>query len=129
MMEVPGRKSWAGHLWVDHRKVGFILPGEFLTVKLPEGEHSLAGERFGGHESSAQTTLSLHEGERYFGRLIVESKAVAGIGPTHWMAETVTCQEAYREAAASEPVKLKHIEKSFLDSVAREPYFPECKQR
>lgn len=128
MWEIPGRKSWGGRLWLDHRKIGFIGVGQFLTLRLSEGDHSLAGERFSFRvsESSIQTSISLHSGERYFMRLIIESKAVAGFGPTRWIGEPVTCQEAYREAAALEPVKLKLIEKSSLDSVARESYFPEC---
>jgi len=128
MLELPGRKSWGGRLWVDHQKIGLITPGQFLILKLPEGDHSLAGERFSfvAHESSIQTVISLHSGERYFMRLVIESKAVGGFGPTRWLAEQVTCQEASREAAAAEPVKLKRIEKSSLDYVARESYFPEC---
>lgn len=128
MLEIPGRKSWGGHLWLDHRKIGFIVPGQFLTLKLTEGHHSLAGERFafGPKESSIQTDISLRKGERHFVRLIINSKAVAGFGSTRWIGESVTCQQAYSEAAALEPVKLKRIEKSSLDSVARESYFPEC---
>lgn len=126
--EWPGRKSWGGFLWIDHRKIGKIIPGQFLTVKLPEGNHSLAGEQssFVLRESNLQTPMSLQAGERYFMRLIIESKAVAGLGPTRWIAERVTCQDAYREAATLEPVKLKRIDKSSLEQIAREPYFPEC---
>jgi hypothetical protein len=128
MLELPGRKSWGGHLWIDHHKIGGIMPGQFLILKLPEGEHSLAGEQssFLVRESNLQTPISLHAGERYFMRLIIESKAVAGLGPTRWIAEPVTCQEAYREAATLGPVKLKRIERSSLEQVARESYFPEC---
>ncbi len=128
MLELPGRKSWGGRLWVDHQKIGLIAPGQFLTLKLSEGDHSLAGERFSffAHESSIHTIVSLHRGERYFMRLIIESKAVAGLGPTRWIAEQVTCQEAYHEAATLEPVKLKRIEKSSLDYIARESFFPAC---
>ena len=128
MLVVPGRKSWGGHLWLDHQEIGRILPGQFLTLKLHEGNHSLAGEAFCFciRESSMNTVISIQRGERYFMRLIVESKAVAGLGPTRWIAERVTCPEAYREAAALEPVKLKRIEKTSLDFIARESYFPEC---
>ena len=128
MLEMPGRKSWSGRLWVDHNRIGLIGPGQFLTLRLPEGDHSLAGERFSflAHESSIHTVVSLHGGKRYFMRLIIESKAIAGLGPTRWIAEQVTCQEAYREAAALEPVKLKRIERSEIDKIARETYFPEC---
>jgi len=115
---------------MDHKKIGLITPGQFLTLKLHEGDHSLAGERFSfvAHESSIQTVISLHKGERHFIRLIIESKAVAGFGPTRWVGEQVTCLVAYREAAAAEPVKLKRIEKSSLDYVVREPFFPECEK-
>jgi len=128
MLEWPGRKSWGGHLWIDHRKIGGIMPGQFLTLKLPEGDHSLGGEQSSIllRESNLQTQISLHAGGRYFMRLIIESKAVAGLGPTRWIAEPVTCQEAYREAATLGPVKLKRIERSSLERVARESYFPEC---
>ncbi|HKN16831.1 MAG TPA: hypothetical protein VJX47_07815 [Candidatus Sulfotelmatobacter sp.] len=127
MLELSGKKSWAGHLWLDHNKVGFIIPGQFLTLKLSEGEHAVAGEAFLARESSKNTVISLQRGGRYFVRLVVESKAVAGIGPTRWMAEQVTCKEAYGEAASLEPVKLKRIERPSLDHVARESYFPECR--
>jgi len=128
MLELPGRKSWGGCLWVDHQKIGLIVPGRFLTLKLAEGNHLLAGERysFTPKESNTYTDISLHRGEHYFMRLVIESKAIAGIGPTRWIAEQVTCQEAYREAATLEPVKLKRIERSSLDYIARESYFPEC---
>ena len=131
MLVVPGRKSWGGHLWVDHNEVGLVTPGQFLTLRLPEGDHVLAGEAFSffAKESAFNTPVSLHGEERYFMRLAIESKAVAGIGPTRWIAEPVTCQEAFQEAAALEPVKLKRIEKSFLDHLARESYFPECEAR
>jgi hypothetical protein len=130
MFELPGRKSWGGRLWVDHEKIGLIEPGRFLTLKLPEGSHFLAGERFSffAKENSIHTDISLHRGERYFMRLVIESKAVAGLGPTRWIAERVTCQEAYREAAALEPVKLKRVEGQSLEYIARESYFPECGQ-
>jgi hypothetical protein len=102
---------------------------------MPEGDHTIAGERatngvrFGAApESGIQTAISLKRGTRYFMRLTVDSKQIAGFGPLHYIAEQVTCQEAYREAAAMEPVKLKRIEKSSLDYVARESYFPECGQ-
>src|ERR1700676_5336739 len=103
-LELPGRKSWGGRLCVDHQKIGLIVPGRFLTLKLPEGNHFLAGERYSlvAKESSIHTEVSLHRGERRFMRLIIESKAVAGLGPTRWIAEPVTCQEAYREAAVLE---------------------------
>ena len=126
MLEVPGRKSWAGHLWLDHDKVGFIIPGQFLTLKLAEGEHSISGEAFGAHESHNYTSLSLRRGEHHFIRLVIDSRAIAGIGPTRWIGEEVTCQEAYSEAAAFEPVKLKRIQKSFVDTVTRESFFPQC---
>ena len=128
MRELPGRKSWDGVLWVDHSKIGFIISGQFLTLRLTEGDHSLAGQTSFGHESSINTVISLHTGRRYFMRLIVDSKQIAGFGPTHFIAEPVTCEEAYREAAAMQPVKLKRIERSSLDYVARESYFPECEK-
>jgi hypothetical protein len=128
--EFPGRGSWFGHLWVDHRKIGLIVPGKFVTLKMPEGDHIIAGERaingirFGAaRESGIQTAISLHRGTRYFMRLTVDSKQIAGFGPLHYIAEPVTCQEAYREAATLEPVKLKRIQRSSLDSIARESYF------
>ena len=126
MLMVPGRKSWTGHLWLDHVKVGFITPGQFLTLRLSGGDHSLAGEAFLAHESSNNTVISLRHDERYFARLVIENKAVAGIGRTRWFAEQVSCEEAYSEAAALEPVKLKRIEKPLLNHIARESYFPEC---
>jgi hypothetical protein len=131
--KLPGQDSWFGHLWVDHRKIGLIVPGKFVTLKIPEGEHIIAGERgvngarFGpAPESSIQTAVSLHRGTRYFMRLTVDSRQVAGFGPLHYLAEPVTCREAYSEAVALEPVKLKHIEKPILEQVVRESYFPEC---
>jgi hypothetical protein len=131
--EFPGRGPWFGHLWVDHRKIGLIVPGKFVTLKMPEGDHAIAGERAtngvrlgAAPESGIQTAVSLRRGMRYFMRLTVDSKQIAGFGPLHYVAELVTCQEAYQEAAASEPVKLKRIEKSSLEQVVREPYFPEC---
>lgn len=131
--ELPGRGPWYGHLWVDHREIGLIFPGKFVTLKMPEGDHIIAGERaingirFGAaRESGIQTAISLHRGTRYFMRLTVDSKQIAGFGPLHYIAEPVTCQQAYREAVALEPVKLKRIEKPSLDYIAREPYFPEC---
>lgn len=77
-------------------------------------------------ESGFNTAIALRGGERYFMRLIIKSKAVAGIGPTRWIAEPVKCQEAYGEAADMEPVKLKRIEKLSWSSVLRESFFPEC---
>src|SRR5579863_7351203 len=131
--KLPGQDSWFGHLWIDHRKIGLIVPGKFVTLKIPEGSHVIAGERavngvrFGmAQESDIQTAISLHEGPRYFMRLTVQSRQIAGFGPLHYLAEQVTCQEAYSEAVALEPVKLKHIEKSSLEYVVRESYFPEC---
>jgi hypothetical protein len=128
MRELPGRKSWDGVLWVDHRKIGFIISGQFLTLRLSEGDHALAGQTSFGHESSINTVISLHRGSRYFVRLVVDSKQIAGFGPTHFFAEPATCEEAYHEAAAMQPVKLKRIEKDSLEYVARESYFPECGQ-
>jgi hypothetical protein len=131
--KLPGRDSWFGHLWVDHRKIGLIVPGKFVTLKIPEGEHIIAGERgvngvrFGAApESGIQTAISLHRGTRYFMRLTVDSRQIAGFGPLYYAAEPVTCQEAYSEAVALEPVKLKHIAKPSLEQVVRESYFPEC---
>jgi hypothetical protein len=131
--EFPARGPWFGHLWVDHRELGLIVPGKFVTLKMPEGDHLIAGERaingirFGAaRESGIQTAISLHPGTRYFMRLTVDSKQIAGFGPLHYIAEPVTCREAYDEAARNEPVKLKHIEKSEVDKIARETYFPEC---
>jgi hypothetical protein len=59
-------------------------------------------------------------------RLTIDSKQIAGFGPLHYIAESITSQEAYAEAAALEPVKLKLIERSSLEQVVRNPYFPEC---
>jgi hypothetical protein len=128
MRIVPGRQPWRSPLWVDHHKIGTILPGQFLTLRLSVGDHSLAGFNAWGHESTIDTVISLQVGKRYFMRLIGDSKAVAGFGSAHYIAEQVTCQEAYPEAAALEAVKLKRIEKSSLDYVARESYFPECEK-
>jgi hypothetical protein len=131
--KLPGRDSWFGDLWVDHRKIGLIVPGKFVTLRMPEGDHIIAGERavngvrFGAaRESGIQTAISLHRGRRYFMRLTTDSRQIAGFGPLHYAAEPVTCQEAYSEAVALEPVQLKHIEKSSLEQVVRESYFPEC---
>jgi hypothetical protein len=131
--EFPGRGPWFGHLWVDHREIALVVPGKFVTLKMAEGDHIIAGERatngirFGAaRESGIQTAISLHRGTRYFMRLTVDSKQIAGFGPLHYIAEPVTCQEAYLEAAALEPVKLKRIERSEVDKIARETYFPEC---
>ena len=116
-------------MWVDHLEIGLITPGQFVTLKLAEGDHVVAGEADGhflATESSSNTKVTLHDGEHYFMKLVVESKAVAGIGKTHWIAQRVSCEEANQEAAASGPVKLKRIEKTSLEYVDRESYFPDC---
>lgn len=102
---------------------------------MPEGDHTIAGERavngvrFGAApESGIQTAISLHPGRRYFMRLTVDSKQIAGFGPLLYAAESVTCQEAYSEAVALEPVKLKHIERSSREMIVHESYFPECEK-
>jgi hypothetical protein len=66
--KLPGRDSWWGPLWIDHREIGQIIPGKFLILKIPEGDHSFAGERavngvrFGvARESSIQTVISFHQ--------------------------------------------------------------------
>lgn len=123
----PGRQPWYGRLWVDGHKVTLIRKGQFLTLRLSEGGHSFAGESAWGHESDTKTDISVHSGQRYFVRLTSKSNGMP-YAPVHHFAEPVTCQEAYGEAARSEPVKLKRIEKSSLDHIAREPYFPECGQ-
>lgn len=125
---MPGRKAWYGHLWLNHRKIAFISYGQFLTLKLPGDDYSLAGQTAFGHEGSVSGVISLHSQEHYFVRLAVESKAVVGFGPMHYIGEKVSCQEAYREAATMEPVKLKRVEKSSLEQVVRESYFPECEK-
>lgn len=123
----PGVQPWWGHLWVDDHKITFkrFGGGHFLTMKLSEGDHSLAGETNSGHEGSDKTVISIHKGIHYFIRLTSKSSG-APFAPIHSFAEQVTCQEAYREAVALEPVKLKRIQKSWLDYVVRESYFPEC---
>jgi hypothetical protein len=123
---LPGRKAWYGHLWLNHKKIGLIRYGQFVTLQLPVGDHELSGQSAFGHESTINTVISLR-GEHSFVRLIVESKAVAGFGPMHYVAEPVSCEEAYREAATLQPVKLKSIDSSFpLEHVVRESYFPDC---
>jgi len=121
----PGRQPWYSHLWVDGHKVAFIRSGQFLTLKLPEGNHSLGGETGWGHESDAKTDIYVHGGQSYFVRLTSKSNG-APFAPVHHFAEQVGCQEAYDEAARSEPVKLKHVERSELDKISREGFFPEC---
>jgi len=121
----PGKQPWYGRLWVDGHKVTLIRKGQFLTLKLSEGDHSFAGESAWGHQSNTETDIFVHGGQRYFVRLTSKSNGMP-YAPVHHFAEQVTCQEAYGEAARSEPVKLKSIEKSSLDHVARESYFPEC---
>jgi hypothetical protein len=121
----PGIQPWYSHLWVDGRKITFIRRGQFLTLRLPEGDHSLAGETNWGHESDAKTVISIHGEQRCFARLTSKSNGLP-YAPVHHFAEQVTCREAYDEASRNEPVKLKHIEKSEVDKVARETYFPEC---
>jgi hypothetical protein len=32
-----------GPLWIDHREIGQIVPGKFLILKIPEGDHSFGG--------------------------------------------------------------------------------------
>jgi hypothetical protein len=112
-------------LWVDDHKVTLILKGQLLTLKLQEGDHSFAGQNGWARESGEKTDISVHGGQHYFVRLTSNSTGVPYV-PVHYFAEQVTCREAYDEAAGSEPVKLKHVQRSELDKIAREPYFPEC---
>lgn len=121
----PGIQPWYGRLWVDGHKIAFIRRGQFLTLTLSEGDHYLAGETASAHESDTRTNVSIASAKRYFVRLTSKSNG-APFAPVHYFAELVTCQEAYREGAALEPVKLRRIEKPSLDYVARESYFPEC---
>ena len=126
---VPGRYAWAGLLWIDNQRVTRrkMMPGHFLSLKLPNGSHAITGWNFWGHESDTGTAISLEAGKRYFVRLVADSHVVAGFGGTSYFGELVTCEEAHRDAAALEPIKLKHIADAFLESVVRESYFPECK--
>ncbi len=122
----PGVQPWGSHLWVDNHKITVIRKGYFLTLRLPEGEHALAGENGLGHESRGKIIISLQRRSRYFIRLTSKSSG-APYAPMHYFAEPVTCQEAYDDGAvAMEPIRMKHVEKSSLDYVVRESYFPEC---
>jgi hypothetical protein len=125
---VPGRHPWAGLLWIDHQRVTKIkvLPGHFLSLRLANGDHAISGWNSWGHESDATTPISLEPGKHYFVRLMADSHVVAGFGGASYFGELVTCEEAHKDAAALEPIKLKHITEQFLDSTVREPYFPEC---
>jgi hypothetical protein len=127
----PGRRPWAGLLWIDHQRVTRIkvTPGHFLALRLPNGSHLITGWNSWGHESDAETPISLDAGRRYFVRLEADSHVVAGFGGTSYFGELVTCEEARRDAAALEPIKLKHFTEAFLGSAVRESYFPECDAR
>jgi hypothetical protein len=106
-----------------------MMPGHFLSLKLPNGSHAITGWNFWGHESDTGTAISLEAGKRYFVRLGADSHAVAGFGGASYLGELVTCEEARRDAAALEPIKLKHVTEAFLESVVRESYFPDCEVR
>ena len=126
----PGTQPWWGFIWVDDHKIThqrFAGP-HFLTIKLSEGDHSIAGETGGGHEAVAdKTTISVHGGIRNFVRLASKSNG-APFAPQHHIVEQVPCQQAHSEAASLDPFKLKRVEKSWLDSVVPESYFPGCEK-
>jgi hypothetical protein len=128
---IPGGHAWAGLLWIDHQRVtrNKMMPGHFLSLKLPTGRHAITGWNFWGHESDSGSEISLEAGKRYFVRLGAYSHVVAGFGSTSYFGESVTCEEARRDAIAAEPTKLKHVTEAFLESVVRESYFPECDAR
>jgi hypothetical protein len=125
---IPGEHPWAGLLWIDHQRVTKIklMPGHFLSLKLPTGGHAVTGWKFWGHENDGTTTVSLEPGKRTFVRLLADSHVVAGFGSTSYFGELVTCEEAHKDGAALEPMKLKNVTEQFLDATVREPYFPEC---
>jgi hypothetical protein len=82
--KVPGRDSWWGPLWIDHREIGQIVPGKFVTLTIPEGDHSFAGQRavngirFGAaRESSIQTVITLHQGAPYYVSRLTASRSLA----------------------------------------------------
>ena len=121
----PGIQPWASHLWVDGHKITFIRRGHFLTLKLSPGDHYLGGETGWGHESDSKTKISVPTGQHDFVRLTAKSNGLP-YAPIHHFVEELPCHVARGEAAGSEPVKLKHIEKSELERIAPEPFFPEC---
>jgi hypothetical protein len=125
---ISGGHSWASLLWIDHQRVTKIklMPGHFLSLKLPNGAHAVTGWNFWGHESDAATAISLEPGKRTFVRLLADSHVVAGFGSTSYFGELITCEEAHKDGAALEPMKLKHVTEQFLDATVRESYFPEC---
>jgi len=125
---VPGRHPWVSPLWIDHQRVTKtkVMPGHFLSLKLPNGGHAITGWNSWGHESDAATAISLEPGRHYFVRLMADSHVVAGFGGAGYFGELVTCEEAHKDGAALEPMKLKHVTEQFLDATVREPYFPEC---
>jgi len=128
---VPSARPWISPLWVDHQMVTKIklMPGHFLSLKLPSGVHAITGWNFWGHEGDAATTISLEPGKHYFVRLMDNSHVVLGWSGVSDFEELVDCNEAHRDGAALEPVKLKNVSEMFLDSVIRESYFPECEAK
>jgi len=107
-----------------------MMPGHFLSLRLPDGSDAITGWNFWGHESDAGTAISLEAGKRRFMRLAADSHAVAGFGGASYLGELVTCKEARRDAAAAlDPIKLKPVTEAFLESVVGESYFPECEVR
>ena len=88
----PGIQPWYSRLWVDGRKITFIRRGQFLTLRLPEGDHSLAGETAWGHQGDAKTVISIHGEQRSFVRLTSKSNGLP-YAPVHHFAEQVTCRE------------------------------------
>lgn len=115
-----------GHLWIDGNKIGFIERDHFLTLELSEGDHSFIGENNLGHEGSVATIISIH-GDHSFVRLSPQSNG-APFAPVHRIAEKVTCEQAYGEAATMKPVSLKRVEKASLDNVVRSSFFPQCEK-
>jgi hypothetical protein len=120
---IPGGHPWAGLLWIDHQKVTRqkMMPGHFLSLKLPNGSHAITGWNFWGHENDTGTAISLEAGKHYFVRLVADSHVVAGFGGTSYFGEPVTCEEARRDAAALEPVKLKHVLRFFWSRLSANP--------
>jgi hypothetical protein len=108
-------------------------PNQFLTVRMEPGQHTFAGESMGildlkyRRAKGSDLLLILQPGQHYFVSFTTKD---AGITYTFRRLTPILaekgCQEAYREAAETEPTPPKGIGKAFLADVQPSFYFPGC---
>jgi hypothetical protein len=127
----PSKVPFAGYVFDGERRLCFLQPGRFMTLRLKAGPHTFATAAMTWTTSRSSDKvflpLTLESGEQYFVQMTQNNKGFYIVQVPFQHIAQVDCAKARQEASGTEPIKAKRVEKEVRDSLENVSYFPKCK--